>query len=221
MLLERHGIVSRDSLSIEELGDGDDYNYKKPVFDVLSLMEEAGRARRGFFVSFEQGLPAMQFALPGAEERLRALRDAPAQRPGVVLAATDPANPYGALLPWPERPSSSRPMRAAGAYVVLVDGALTAFLGRSKKSLLFFGAEASTSKNEGDARFLKAAQALAQKVQERGFGNLLIEQIDGADALNSPHAALLLQAGFTRTGQGLFKRRSASLANAEDEAERE
>ncbi len=217
MLLERHGIVSRESLSIEDL----DEQCQKTVFQVLSMMEEAGRARRGFFVS---GLPAMQFALPGAEERLRAMRNASPAKEAVVLAATDPANPYGALLPWPDHPSASRPMRAAGAYVVLCDGELTAFLGRTKKSLLFFPRGPRGAAEEDQARetlFLKAISALAAKVEQRSFGNLLIEHIDGGDALHSPLAPLLVSAGFTKTSQGLFKRRSGALPPAEDEAQGE
>lgn len=214
MLLSRHGIVTRDSLSIEAFDDEHKeykYQYKKPVFDALSMMEEAGRARRGFFVSFASGLPAMQFALPGAEERLRSLRDAPDVPVCTVLAATDPANPYGAFLPWPEHPAG-RPMRAAGAYVVLIDGALVAFVGRTKKSLLFFEPEPGS-----DAHFSEAAKALAAMTGKRGFPNWLVEQIDGADAVSSPRAACLVEAGFVRTGQGLFKRAKAAIENTTDE----
>ena len=101
-------------------------------------MEEAGKVRRGYFVA---GLGAAQFALPGAVDRLRALREARAERAAVVvLAAADPAQPYGAALPWPD--GAGRPSRAAGAYVVLVDGAPAAFLERGARSLVTFDVDA-------------------------------------------------------------------------------
>ena len=117
-LLERHGVVTRDAVAAEGVTGG-----FGAVYPVLREMEERGRVRRGYFV---EGLGGAQFALPGAVDRLRAARrDAgtarsPARR-ALLLAATDPANPYGAALPWPRRPSgtSAAPGRVAGAYVVL------------------------------------------------------------------------------------------------------
>src|SRR5207253_10434351 len=120
MLLERHGVVSREAAAAEAIPGG-----FAAVSPVLRAMEEAGKVRRGYFVG---GLAGAQFALPGAIDRLRAERpDAPGfddESSGpdvVVMAALDPANPYGALLPWPDD-ATSRPRRAAGAQVVLVGG---------------------------------------------------------------------------------------------------
>src|SRR5204863_1242326 len=106
-LLERYGVVTRVGVAAEDFGGG-----FSAVYPVLKAMEDAGRARRGYFV---EGLGAAQFAVPGAEDRLRALRESPAEPLTLVLAATDPANPYGAVLPWP----AEGPQRAAGAQVVL------------------------------------------------------------------------------------------------------
>ncbi|MCC6618061.1 MAG: DEAD/DEAH box helicase, partial [Chloroflexi bacterium] len=127
-LLERHGIVTREAVAAEGIAGG-----YAAVYPVLRAMEEAGRARRGYFVA---GLGAAQFALPGAVDRLRAIRD---DEPSVqVLAATDPAQPYGAALEWPRGPGDERlPLqRAAGAHVVLVDGRAALYLERGGRSLL-------------------------------------------------------------------------------------
>ncbi len=103
-LLARHGVVTRESLTIENIPGG-----FSTVYPVLKAMEESGRVRRGYFVT---GLGAAQFALPGAVDRLRSLRDAPEDAEVAVLAATDPANPYGATLPWsaksPRTPGTPR-----------------------------------------------------------------------------------------------------------------
>ena len=120
-LLERHGVLTREAVRGEGVAGG-----FTGVYPVLRALEEAGRIRRGYFVT---GLGGAQFALPGAVDRLRAARDA--QVPPLVLAATDPANPFGVALPWPV----TGPRRVAGAYVVLVDGAATLFLERGGRSL--------------------------------------------------------------------------------------
>ena len=125
-LLERYGVLTREAA----LGEGSEGGFAG-VYPVLKALEERGRVRRGYFVA---GLGAAQFSLPGAVDRLRSFRE-----PGDavhVLAATDPAQPYGAALPWPE--SSGRPARAAGAHVVLVDGALAAYLERGSHSVVTF-----------------------------------------------------------------------------------
>ena len=109
-LLSRHGIVTREALTVESIPGG-----FSTVYPVLKAMEESGRLRRGYFVT---GLGAAQFALPGAVERLRSMRDAPEEIEVAVLAATDPANPYGATLRWPTQaprtPSTPRKARTAG-----------------------------------------------------------------------------------------------------------
>ena len=125
VLLDRHGIVTREAVRGEGVPGG-----FAAVYPVLRAMEEAGRIRRGYFVT---GLGGAQFAVPGAVDRLRTARDpAPeGERGAVVLAATDPANPFGVALPWPVK----GPQRAAGAYVVLVDGLPSLYVERSGKGL--------------------------------------------------------------------------------------
>ena len=121
-LLARHGVVTREAVAAESIAGGFGL-----VYPVLKQLEETGRVRRGYFVA---GLGATQFALPGALDLLRSLREAPDEPEVVVLAATDPANPYGAALPWPDRPEGRRPMRTAGSIAILVDGRLAGWLGR-------------------------------------------------------------------------------------------
>jgi ATP-dependent Lhr-like helicase len=146
-------------------------------------MEEAGRVRRGYFVD---GLGASQFALPGAVDRLRAVRDEPPA--AVVLAATDPANPYGATVPWPAL--AGRTARTAGAYVVLDGGRLRLFLERGGRGLL-------TAGDPGP----EALAALAS-VAER-LGKLEILTVDGEPVRGSALETGLRQAGFGASPRGL------------------
>ena len=135
VLLERHGVLTREAVAGEAVDGG-----FSAVYPVLRAMEEAGRIRRGYFVD---GLGAAQFALPGAVDRLRGLRDQPGEAVGDhgrvvhLLAAADPANPYGAALPWPRRAGDDRRsfQRAAGAYVALVDGEAVLYLDRGGTSI--------------------------------------------------------------------------------------
>jgi ATP-dependent Lhr-like helicase len=150
-MLTRHGVLTREAVIAEGVAGG-----FSTVYPVLKAFEEAGRVRRGYFVS---GLGGSQFAQPGALDRLRALRDtaadpaeADATPPSVVLAATDPASAFGAALPWPE---GVRAMRAAGAHVVLVDGALAAYLPRGEGDI------AARLPEEEPARS-RAARAVAE-----------------------------------------------------------
>jgi ATP-dependent Lhr-like helicase len=162
-------------------------------------MEEAGRARRGYFIA---GLGATQFALPGADDRLRSMRDPPPDPHADVLAATDPANPYGAALPWPER-AGARPQRAAGAYVVVLDGALVAYIGRAERSLLTFLPESEPERGHAAEALASALSAMVEQGRRR---SLLIAQIDGAPADGSPLSPYLSKRGFTATSRGFFKR---------------
>jgi ATP-dependent Lhr-like helicase len=169
------------------------------VYDVLKAMEEAGRVRRGYFVA---GLGATQFAAPGAEDRLRSLRDRPAAAHLVVLAATDPANPYGAALPWPER-EGARAGRTGGAFVILRDGELLGYLGRAERSLLtFLPADEPERAHASES----LARALADMVDLGRRRTLLLTQIDGDPTEKSPLGPHLVRAGFAATSRGYFKR---------------
>jgi ATP-dependent Lhr-like helicase len=170
---------------------------------VLRAMEEAGQCRRGYFV---EGLGAAQFALPGAVDRMRALAAEEGSPLGLaLLAAADPAQPYGAALPWPERPgetpSSHRPGRKAGALVVLADGALVLYVERGGKTLLTW---------TDDPNLLgPGAAALAAAVRDGALGRLTVERADGltighrAGGQDSPLAQALESAGFRPTPRGL------------------
>jgi ATP-dependent Lhr-like helicase len=200
-LLARYGVVTREAVQAEgvALGFG-------AVYGVLKAMEQAGRVRRGYFVT---GHGATQFALPGADDRLRAVRE-PSETPATrLLAATDPANAYGASIAWPARPGTTgaepregaRPQRMAGAYVVLHDGVLLGWLGRSGQTLLTFGLEAP-----GAADAL--ANALVGLVETGARRVLLLLTIDDAPAGESSHVHAFLQAGFSAGTRGLERRRS-------------
>jgi ATP-dependent helicase Lhr and Lhr-like helicase len=185
--LDRYGVVTRGSVLTENTEGGFGAAYR-----ALSSLEEAGQCRRGYFV---EGLGAAQFALTGAVDRLRGHQRAPAEPAAVVLAAADPANPYGAALPWPER-EGHRPGRKAGALVVLVGGALTFYVERGGKTLLSF--------SEDSARLEPAAAALARSVQQGMLGKLTVERADGAHVFGSARVSEALQnAGFRMTPQGL------------------
>ncbi len=187
-LLERHGVLTREAV----LGEGVEGGFAG-VYPVLKVLEERGQVRRGYFVA---GLGAAQFALPGAVDRLRAVRD-PSEddRSPLVLAATDPAQPYGAALPWPE--SAGRPARSAGAFVVSVGGVAVAVLERGAKSLSTFGAAADHP---------HWAEGLVRLVKDGRLRKIEISRIDGAPATESPVADQLRGAGFTDGYKGLTLR---------------
>jgi len=185
-LLDRYGVVTRGSVLTENAEGGFGAAYR-----ALSALEEAGQCRRGYFV---EGLGAAQFALTGAVDRLRGHQREPAPN-AVVLAACDPANPYGAALPWPER-EGHRPGRKAGALVVLVGGVLIFYVERGGKTLLSF--------SEDPAKLGPAAAALASSVQQGLLGKLTVERADGGHIFGSVRVSEALQnAGFRMTPQGL------------------
>ena len=217
-LLDRHGVLTRAIAPSEGLGGrfGD-------VYRVLAALEQGGQVRRGYFV---ERLGGSQFALPGAVDRLRIdaqVVQAAAERTAdgldgderagsvaahtVVLAATDPANPYGAALAWPDPPADRiaeggrhRPGRKAGSLVVLVDGALTLYLERGGRTALSF--------TDAEGALHAGAQALASTVRTRHVGRLTIHRIDGAEvlaggALHGPVGRALVAAGFATTPRGL------------------
>ncbi len=190
-LLERYGVLTREAA----LGEGAKGGFAG-VYPVLKALEERGQVRRGYFVA---GLGAAQFALTGAVDRLRAERadvSALEEEPAfLVLGATDPAQPYGAALAWPE--NSGRPARAAGAFVILADGEPVVFLERGGKSLLTF---------EGNAPPDGWVDALTGLVKNGRFRSLDITKIDGGAVRESPLAAHLEANGFTLSYKGLTYR---------------
>ncbi|MBA0051915.1 ATP-dependent helicase [Streptomyces sp. AJS327] len=196
-LLDRHGVVTRGAVAAEGVEGGFSAAYR-----VLAVFEENGQARRGYVV---EGLGAAQFAMDGAVDRLRAVSTAREREPdapphAVALAATDPANAYGAALPWPGPPEGAthKPGRKAGALVVLVDGELTLYLERGGKTLLAWA--------EGEAagaRLDAAAAALASAAGEGALGTVTVERVNGTAALTSPTGSALEAAGFHATPRGL------------------
>jgi ATP-dependent Lhr-like helicase len=193
-LLDRHGVLTRESVNAEEVAGG-----FSAVYPVLRAMEESGRIRRGYFV---HGLGAAQFALPGAVDRLRSMRESPADRPDAqvvyLLAASDPANPYGAALTWPRRGESDRrPLqRAAGAYVALVDGAAALYLERGGHSLQTL--PAANDPATGGA----ALAALRELVESGRLRELVITRIDGEPVAKSAWRPRLEEAGFAAGYRG-------------------
>ena len=201
-MLERHGVVTRGAVVSERVPGG-----FAGVYKVLSAFEETGRCRRGYFVA---GLGAAQFGGAGAVDRLRALTRDDA-RPGekldvVTLAATDPANPYGAALPWPEAGEGGhRPGRKAGALVVLVDGLLVVYVERGGRTLLTFDTDTET---DSDDLLTQAFDALAGAVRRGALGRLTVETADGEALLGSGDRSTALRraleaAGFVATPRGL------------------
>lgn len=192
VLLDRYGVLTRSVIAAEDVPGG-----FAGIYRVLAAAEETGRLRRGYFV---ESLGAAQFATTGV---IDALRSATGPVPALVLAATDPANPFGAALPWPERPEASghQPGRKAGALVVMVDGALVLYVERGGKTLLSWPAE--------EAALQGSADALALAVRDGALGRLTVEKADGTSVLAAGHpiASALERAGFTLTPRGLRLRR--------------
>ncbi|MFP5343485.1 MAG: DEAD/DEAH box helicase [Candidatus Limnocylindria bacterium] len=198
-LLERHGVLTREAVASEGVEGG-----FSGVYPVLRALEDAGRIRRGYFVD---GLGAAQFALAGAIDRLRSARDG-SDRPGGrvvhLLAAADPANPYGAALPWPRRGEADRrPLqRAAGAYVIVVDGAAAVYLERGGSTL-------QTLPAADEPEVAAAAVAgLGALVGGGRMRELVIRTVDGVPVAGSPFRAVLQDAGFVAGYRGLTLRGS-------------
>jgi ATP-dependent Lhr-like helicase len=222
VLLDRYGVVTRGSVVAEDVPGG-----FAAVYRVLAAAEESGRVRRGYFV---ESLGASQFSTTGAIDRLRAGArvvgaETDPSTPALVLAATDPANAYGAAVPWPDRGSlrgddqgehaghegddssvgasrrGHQPARKAGALVVLVDGELVLYVERGGKTLLSWTDEPQPLQS--------AADALALAVREGALGRLTVEKADGDAVLGSDHplAGALSRAGFRATPRGLRLRR--------------
>jgi ATP-dependent Lhr-like helicase len=210
-LLERHGVLTRGAVMAEQVPGG-----FSAVYPVLRLFEENGRARRGYFV---ETLGAAQFGTPGSVDRLRSFASPDRVAGGAaVLAATDPANVFGAALPWPERPgvdgegrasgedigegtaasrrSGHRAGRKAGALVVLVDGDLVLYVERGGKTLL--------SWTEDEHLLKEAASALSGAVAAGALGRMTVQKADGESVHTAtPLSAALQAAGFAATPRGL------------------
>jgi len=202
-LLSRHGLVTREVAQAEGLPGG-----FSSVYPVFKSLEDGGRVRRGYFVS---GVGAAQFALPPVLDLLRSLRELPQEPEVTVLAATDPANPYGTLLRWPalDGAQARGPSRSAGSQVVLVDGALGAFLGRGARQAWVWLPE--TEPDRG--RVARAVAAALGTVAARGLvdrrGGMLLEEVNGVPAAESPLALYLSEAGFTPSSLGFHLRRAS------------
>jgi len=181
LMLERYGIVTRETVLAEGVPGG-----FATLYSELGNLELLGSARRGYFV---EGLGGAQFALAGAVERLRSLPEPDGSFQ--LLAATDPANPYGAALPWPKPPSGRRPARAPGAHVLLRDGEPLLYVERGGRSIL------RLVELEAD-ELAAAAQALADAVSSSRLPKLGIEKLDGEPVIGSGHEEALLSAGFSR-----------------------
>jgi ATP-dependent Lhr-like helicase len=237
-LLARHGVVTREAVAAEGVAGGFGI-----VYPVLKGLEEHGRIRRGYFVA---GLGATQFAMPGALDLLRSLRDAPDTAEVAVLAATDPANPYGAALKWPSRRSTRgsadaaleryslrrsadlqvrpdgrpeglhdvqsenalvvdagrSPTRSVGATVVIVNGALAAYVARGDRQLVTFLPDAEPDRSKVGRAI---ARVLIDRAREGGDTprGMLIEDIDGAPPPSHPLSPMLMEAGFVAGAMGL------------------
>jgi ATP-dependent Lhr-like helicase len=222
-LLARHGVLTREAVMAEAIPGGFGI-----VYPVLKAMEESGRLRRGYFVA---GLGATQFALPGALDLLRSFRDGSDEVEIVPLAATDPASPYGATLKWPASAASAvsagqsltdagaasaasaaragrGPTRTVGATVILVDGALAAYLARGDRQLLVFLPDAEPQRSKVGRG---VARVLIDRARTGGDAprGMLIEEIDGVQAALHPIAPYLAEAGFAAGAMGFqatFKR---------------
>jgi ATP-dependent Lhr-like helicase len=210
-LLTRHGVVTRETVTHEAIGGG-----FSTVYQVLKAMEDSGRVRRGYFVA---GLGGAQFAMPAALDLLRSMRDVPDEPRTVLLAATDPANPYGSILKWPETggpaapgdeaqvpiEGSRGPTRSVGSVVILVDGAAAAYLKKGERELLLFspGEEPrrSTVIRQVARMLLRFAAA-----REEGHRGMLIAEVNSMPATAHPAAPLFITEGFLPTAMGLQAR---------------
>ncbi|XCB35571.1 DEAD/DEAH box helicase [Tunturibacter psychrotolerans] len=202
-LLTRYGVVFRETAHAENLPGG-----FSAIYDVMKALEESGKIRRGYFAA---DLGATQFAMPAAVDLLRSLRvqQDPEKVEMLQLAATDPANPYGALLRWPAAPDAGSSLtRSVGARVILCDGALVAYLRRGNPNLQVFLPEEEPQRSQV-ARSL--AEFLVSKVQgqedAQGRGGILIASVNGIAVAEHPMARFLLDAGFAAGAMGFNVRR--------------
>ena len=199
-LLARHGIVMRETAAAEGIPGG-----YPVVYPALKTMEESGWIRRGMFVA---GLGAAQFAMTSAVDMLRSLRAAPENPEAVHLAASDPANPYGAVLPWPAAGSMAR---AAGASVILVNGEFAAFLRRKNPSIAVLLPEDEPDRSRFARALARCLAQAAHRWQGRRSG-LLIGEINDAPSREHFLAPFLEEAGFVNSPLGFQMRRRVEVA---------
>jgi ATP-dependent Lhr-like helicase len=223
-LLSRYGVLTREVAGAEGI-----YGGFSAVYDVLKALEDAGRTRRGYFVS---GVGATQFALPAALELMRSLREMPDEPEVLTLAVTDPANPYGTMLKWPSfalrapagRPgpadvpagkrergdvpasvtqeaSGRTPTRTAGAQVIFVNGSLAAYLSKGGRQLLVYLPEEEPQRTAIGRPLATRLAAIARD------GGLLIDEINGRPTADHPLAPFLAAAGFHPSAMGFMVRR--------------
>jgi ATP-dependent Lhr-like helicase len=201
-LLARYGVVTRDVAAAEGIFGG-----FSAVYDVLKALEDAGRIRRGYFVA---GVGATQFALPAALDLLRSLRELPDDAEVVALAATDPANPYGTILPWPQTGENDarRTTRSVGSVVILVNGLLGAYISRGARQLQVFLPEDEPVRSMVGRGVAARLAGLARQ------GGMLIEEVSGIPTAEHPIAPFLTAVGFTPSAMGFMMRRPA-IASAD------
>ncbi len=191
LLLERHGVLTREAVLAEGLEGG-----FTAIYDVLKAMEDAGRVRRGYFVA---GLGATQFAVPEAVERLRSFRsNEPDRSAAILLAACDPANPFGAALPWPDRNAVRGPARTPGAYVVLQRGSPTLWLSRPEGRMVIFSHDAPDLSH--------AAATLMVAIEDGRIGPMIVSRIDDSPAAHHRAVEAFKDAGVSVGSRGLILR---------------
>jgi ATP-dependent helicase Lhr and Lhr-like helicase len=181
LMLERYGVVTREMALAEGIPGG-----FSSLYGELSNLEMLGTARRGYFV---EGLGGAQFALAGAVERLRGMP--PPDGSFLILAATDPANPYGAALPWPKRAEGRRPARTAGAYVLLRDGAPLVYVERGGRGIVRL-----VELTQED--LAAAIEALVEAARHGVLPKLALERVDGEPVIGSGLEEMLIAGGFAR-----------------------
>ncbi len=210
-LLTRHGLVTRETVAAESVAGG-----FSAVYQVLKAMDDAGRVRRGYFVA---GLGAAQFAMPAALDLLRSMREPEEEPRTTIVAATDPANPYGSILKWPDlsetrsggapqedtSTSGRGPTRTVGSLAILVDGFAAAYLRRGERELLLFLPENEPQRSKIGREVARTLMRLASE-REEGRQGMLIAEINGGAANAHPAARLFVDAGFSSTALGLQAR---------------
>jgi ATP-dependent Lhr-like helicase len=211
-LLSRYGVLTREVAGAEGL-----YGGFSAVYDVLKALEDAGRVRRGYFVG---GVGATQFALPAALELMRSLREEPDDPEVIVLAATDPANPFGTMLKWPafgKAPASAKATtdkadtesvargatRTVGAQVILVNGHLAGYISRGGRQILAWLPEDEPQRSAIGRPLARQLATMAR------LGGLIIAEVSGVPAGDHPLASFLVDAGFHPSAMGFMMRRTA------------